>query len=92
MDFFEIFASILKLDSIRLLLSLVATNDLELEQLDVKMTFLHGDLEKKVYMHQPQGFIDKGKEHLVCKLKKSLYGLKQASRQWYHKFDTFMLS
>ena len=43
-------------------------------------------------MQQLEGFVQKGKEHLVCKLRKSLYGLKQAPRQWYHKFDAFMLS
>nr|CAD1829288.1 unnamed protein product [Ananas comosus var. bracteatus] len=65
MDFFEVFAPVVKLISIRLVLSLVAMNDLELEQLDVKTTFLHGDLEEEVYMYQPQGFIEKDKEHLV---------------------------
>jgi len=63
---------------------------LYLEQLDVKTTFLHGDLEEEIYMQQPQGYEVKGKEKLVCKLKKSLYGLKQAPRQWYLKFDRFM--
>ena len=76
--------------SIRTILSLVAVEYLHLEQLDVKTSFLHGDLEEEIYMQQPQGYEVKGKENLVCRLKKSLYGLKQAPRQWYLKFDRFM--
>jgi hypothetical protein len=55
--------------------------------MDVKMTFLNGDLEERVYMKQPKGFIMDGKKNLGCHLKKSIYGLKQASRQWYLKFN-----
>ena len=55
---------------------LVAAFDLEVEQMDVKTMFLHGDLEEKIYMKQPEGFVVKVKKELVCKLKKSLYGLK----------------
>ena len=69
---------------------MVATENLHLEQLDVKTTFLHGDLEEDLYMIQPEGFTIQGQENLVCKLKKSLYGLKQAPRQWYKKFDSFI--
>jgi hypothetical protein len=68
-------------------MALVAHFDLELHQMDVKMTFLNGELFENVYMAQPKGFIVKGKEHLGCHLKKSIYGLKQAFRQWYLKFD-----
>eukprot|EP00253_Pinus_taeda_P010914 PITA_10914 len=64
--------------SIRTILSLVVAEDLHIEQLDVKTTFLHGALEKEIYMQQPQVYEVKGKEKLVCRLKKSLYGLKQA--------------
>ena len=67
-------------------------HDFELEQLDVKTAFLHGELEEDNYMEQPEGFVIPGKEKLFCKLKKSLYGLKQSPRQWYKRFDTFMLS
>jgi hypothetical protein len=58
--------------------------------MDVKKTFLHGDLEEEIYMKQPEGFVMKGKKELVCKLKKSLYGLKQSPRMWYQKFDTYL--
>eukprot|EP00253_Pinus_taeda_P036539 PITA_36539 len=58
--------------------------------MDVKTTFLHGDLEEEIYMKKTEGFAVNGKKKLVCKLKKSLYGLKQSQRMWYHKFDTFI--
>ena len=54
---------------------------MELVQMDVKTAFLHGDLHEDIYLQQPKGFVEKGREHLVCKLKKSLYGLKQAPRE-----------
>jgi hypothetical protein len=68
-------------------MTLVAHYDLELHQMDVRTTFLNRDLLENVYMTQPKGFIVKGKEHMRCHLKKSIYKLKQASRQWYFKFD-----
>ena len=89
-DFGEIFSPIAKMTSIRFLLSLAATFDLEVEQMDVKTVFLHGDLNEEIYMKQPKGFSVKGKKELVCKLKKSLSGLKQTPRMWYQKFDTYI--
>jgi hypothetical protein len=59
--------------------------------MDVKTPFLHGDLEEKINMKQPEGFLVKGKKDLVCKLKKSMYGLKQYPRMWYQNFDTYIL-
>lgn len=80
-----------KHSSIRIFLALVAQLDLELVQMDVKTAFLHGDLEKEIYMVQLEGFNVAGKEHEICKLHKSLYGLKQYPRQWYKRFDKFMM-
>lgn len=91
-DFNEVFSPVVKHSSTRVLLAMVALFDLELEQLDVKTTFLHGELEEQIYMQQPQGFVVEGKEVHVCLLKKSLYGLKQSPREWYKRFDTFMPS
>ena len=67
-------------DSFRIIMALVAHYDLELYQMDVKTTFLNGDLEENIYMAQPKGFVVEGKERMGCRLKKSIYGLKQVSR------------
>ena len=85
-DYMETFSPVSKKDSLRIILTLVAHFDLELQQMDVKTTFLNGELEEEVYMKQLEGFPSSDSEQLVCKLKKSIYGLKQASRQWYLKF------
>jgi hypothetical protein len=76
-DFGEIFSLVAKLTSIIFILSIAATFDIEVEQMDLKTTFLHGDLEEEIYMKQLEGLVVKGKKELVCKLKKSLYGMKQ---------------
>ena len=89
-DYHEVFAPVVKHVSIRTLLSLVVNLDLELEQMDVKTAFLHGNLEDDLYMEQPEGYEDKSKPDHVCFLKKSLYGLKQSPRQWNKRFDEFM--
>ena len=82
----------MKHTSIRAFFGIIAMHDLELEELDVKTAFLHDELEEKTYTDQPEGFVVPGKEDLVCKLKRSLYGLKQSPRQWYKRFDSFMLA
>ena len=91
-DYTETFSPVSKKDSLRIILALVAHLDLELQQMDVKTTFLNGDLEEEVYMKQPEGFSYREGEHLVCKLKKSIHGLKQASHQWYYKFHGVITS
>ena len=90
-DFGEIFSLVAKLTSIRLMLSVATAFDFEIEQMDVKTKFLHGDLEEEIYMKKPKVYAVKGKRELICKLKNSLYGLKQSPRMWYQKFDTYML-
>ncbi len=90
-DFNEVFSLIIKHSSIKVLLAMVALHDLELKQLDVKIAFLHGELEEQIYMSRPEGFVILGMKNHVCLLKKSLYGLKQSPRQWYKRFDTFMV-
>ena len=73
-------------------MALVAHFNLVLNQMDVKTSFLNGSLAEEVYMKQPEGFEEKGKEKLVYRLKKSIYGIKQASRQWYIKFNDTITS
>ena len=91
-DYKDTFSPVSKKDSLRIIMALVAHFDLELHQMDVKTAFLNGNLDEDIYMEQPEGFAKKGNEHLVCKLKKSIYGLKQASRQWYIKFNNTITS
>jgi hypothetical protein len=91
-DFGDIFSPIEKLNSIRVLMSMVVAFNLEIKHMNVKTIFLHGDLEEEIYMKHPKGFVVKGKQELVRKLKRSLYGLKKSPRRWYQKFDTYILS
>ena len=86
-DYNETFSPVSCKDSFRIIMALVAHYDLELHQKDVKTTFLNGDLYEDVYTTQPKGFVVEGQENFGCHLKKSIYALKQASRQWYLKFD-----
>ncbi len=76
LDYSEIFSPVVKLATIRVLLAIVAFYDLELDQMDVIIAFLHGLLDVEIYMAQPEGFITKEVGHMVCLLLRSLYGLK----------------
>ena len=80
-DFDKIFSLVVKMNSISTILSLMAVEYFHIEHLDVKPMFLHGDLEEEIYMQQPQGYEVKGKDNLVCMLKKILYGLNKVPRQ-----------
>jgi len=88
-DYNEIFSPVVKHCSIRVLMMIVNMYDLELEQMDVKTAFLHGELEETIYMQQPEGFVEDNTK--VCFLKQSLYRLKQSPRQWYRQFDEFLV-
>jgi len=80
-DFFDIYSPIIRISSIRIFLVLVSIHNMFIHQMDVKTTFLNDDLEKVIFMDQPEGFIVKGQENKVCKLVKSLYGLKKKPKQ-----------
>ncbi len=86
----EVYSPTLKIDSLRVLLSTSAVYLLELSQLDVKTAFLYGDLDEELCVEQPEGFREAGTEHLVCRLKKPLYGLIQLARKWNEKFYFFI--
>ena len=86
-DFDETFSPVVKMGTIRIVLSLAIKHGWTLSQLDVKNAFLHGDLKEEVYMEQPTGYAERDAKKYVCKLKRALYGLKQASRSWFDSFS-----
>ena len=79
-DYNETFSLVSCKDSFRIIMAFVVHYDLKLHQMDVKTAFLNGDLEENVYMAQPKGFVVEEKERMGCRMKKTIYGLKQASR------------
>ncbi|WVZ88501.1 hypothetical protein U9M48_035018 [Paspalum notatum var. saurae] len=87
-DFEEVFAPMARMDSVRLLLVLAATRDWSVHHLDVKSAFLNGELTEVVHVHQPPGFVIAREEGKVLRLRKALYGLRQAPRAWNIKLDT----
>ena len=87
-DYEETYAPVIKHDSVRAMFSIAAAYKMYMVQFDIGTTFLNGDLEEEIYMCQPEGFEKEG--GFVCKLQKSLYGLKQAARKWNEKFDYFL--
>ncbi|HEV7736056.1 MAG TPA: reverse transcriptase domain-containing protein, partial [Chlamydiales bacterium] len=90
-DFNETFASVARMESMRTLLHVGAIQDWEIHQMDVKTAFLHGELEEELFMEQPEGMKEPGKEDWVAVLNKSLYGLRQAGRRWAKKLQKSMI-
>jgi transposase InsO family protein len=91
-DFLETFAPVVRWETIRILIAIATHLNWPIHQLDVLIAFLNGILKEDVYMLQPPGFIQPGTEHLVCKLHKSLYGLKHSPRAWYARLHVALLA
>lgn len=89
-DFDEVFAPVARIETVRLIVALAASNGWEVHHLDVKTAFLHGELKEEVYVSQPEGFVVEGSEDKVYKLNKALYGLQQAPRAWNTKLNKIL--
>lgn len=89
-DFDEVFAPVARIETVRVIIALAASNGWEIHHLDVKTAFLHGDLNEEVYVTQPEGFKVKGNEDKVYRLHKALYGLRQAPRAWNVKLKSIL--
>ena len=91
MDYGETYAPVPRLESIRMLLAYANHNDITLYQMDIKSSFLNGEIEEEVFVKQPPGFFNPKKPDHVYKLPKALYGLKHAPRAWYKCFTKFLI-
>ena len=91
-DYEVVFSPVARYTSVRSLLALANAKDLEIHQMDVKTAFLNGSLDCEIYMSQPEGFVDPDRPNHVCKLKKSIYGLKQSARCWNTTLDEYLKS
>ena len=91
-DYEETFSLVARYTSIRTIIALTASMGWKLHQMDVKKTFLNGEIEEEVYIEQPKGFVIHDTKTHLCRLKKALCGLKQTPRAWYKKMDGFLMS
>lgn len=87
-DYDDTLCPVVRLESLRTVLALAVKHDLKLHQVDVTTAFLNGTLEEEDFIKQPEGFVAPGNENLVCRLKKSIYGLKQSPRCWNLALDS----
>ena len=86
------FAPVVRRESVRALISMATQFNMQIHQMDVDVAFRNGILKEDIYMIQPDGFVEKGKEHLVCKLERSIYGIKQIPPCWNKVLDEHLLS
>ena len=91
-DYEETYAPVIKFQSLRILLAVANEEGMDVHQMDVTTAFLYGELQEEIFMKQAEGQVKPGQEHLVCKLKRSLYGLKQSPRCWNQKMDRFLMT
>jgi hypothetical protein len=91
-DYSEVFSPVVPNTTIRSLLALSNAKNWEVHPMDVKTAFLQGNVEEEIYMRQPGGYVNEELPNHVCKLKKSIYGLKQSARCWNNAIDTFLKS
>jgi hypothetical protein len=91
-DYEETFSLVARYTSIRTVIAITAVKKWKIHQMDVKTTFLNGEIEEEVYVEQPQGFETHDKQSHVCRLKRTLYGLKQAPKAWYGRKDNLLMS
>ena len=89
-DYDEIFSPVVRLESLRSIVSISCKYGLKIHQMDVCSAFLNGDLREEIYMTQPDGFVKEGYENHVCKLRKSIYGLKQSARCWNEAIGNYL--
>ena len=89
-DYEETYAPVGRQVSLRILLAVAVSKNMSIRHLDIKTPYLNGELDEDIYMEQPKGYVVPGKEHMVCKLQKSLYGLKQAGRCWNEKQNSIL--
>ena len=87
-DFEEVFAPVARMETVRVLVALTAHRGWHVHHMDMKLAFLNGELAEKVYVRQPEGFVDTNNRQAVLKLRKALYGLRQAPRAWNIKLDS----
>jgi Reverse transcriptase (RNA-dependent DNA polymerase) len=91
-DYYETFAPVTKMNTVRILFSIAVNHGCNLYQMNVKNTFLQGNLEEEIYINLPLGHEQEKSSNIVCRIKKSIYGLKQSPRAWYRKLSKYLIS
>lgn len=91
-DYDEVFAPVVKQATIRTLLTVAGVKKMQIKHIDIRTAFLNGDITEEIYMKQPEGYIETHKRNLVCRLHKSLYGLKQSARAWNTKLNSILVN